>query len=75
MYVIHICKNKKCNNCWIDKDLTNAQSRPPSWKYCESCCEEKGIDFNSQRFETKPYQKEKIELMQKIKLSKVDDCR
>jgi len=37
-YVIHFCKNKKCNASWIDKDLTNAKSRPPQWKYCKKCC-------------------------------------
>jgi len=39
IYVVHYCKNKKCNNAWIDVDLTNAKSRPPRWKYCDSCCE------------------------------------
>ena len=42
-YVLHFCKNKKCNNGWIDEDLTNAQSRPPSWKYCEDCCAKYGF--------------------------------
>jgi len=41
-YVLHFCKNKKCNNAWIDEDLTNAQSRPPSWKYCQECCKKYG---------------------------------
>lgn len=47
-YVMHFCRNKQCNNGWIDKDLTNAISTPPSWKYCEDCCKELGIDFDSQ---------------------------
>jgi hypothetical protein len=47
-YVMHFCRNKECNNGWIDKDLTNAQVNPPSWKYCKECCEKLGIDFNSQ---------------------------
>ena len=47
-YVMHFCRNKKCNNGWIDKDLTNAQVNPPAWKYCETCCKELGIDFASQ---------------------------
>ena len=47
-YVMHFCRNKKCNNGWIDKDLTRCTSIPPSWKYCEDCCKELGIDFNSQ---------------------------
>lgn len=42
-YVVHYCKNKKCNNAWIDEDLTNAKSRPPSWKYCEECCQQYGF--------------------------------
>ena len=36
-YVVHDCKNcktGKCNNRWIDKDLTHCKSRPPMWKYC-----------------------------------------
>lgn len=41
-YVIHVCKNPKCNNCWIDEDLHNAQDRPPQWKYCSEC-EKKGF--------------------------------
>lgn len=28
-YVMHFCRNKKCNNGWIDKDLTNAKTNPP----------------------------------------------
>lgn len=48
-YVMHICRNKKCNNSWIDKDVTNVQSLPPSWKYCKECCEKLGIDFDKQR--------------------------
>ena len=41
-YVAHQCKNKRCNNSWIDEDLTNAKSRPPQWKYCLECCEKLG---------------------------------
>ena len=41
-YVIHYCKNPKCNNSWIDEDLTNAQTRPPRWKYCDECCKKYG---------------------------------
>ena len=41
-YVIHFCKNKKCNNGWLGIDLTNAQSNPPRWKYCEDCCKKYG---------------------------------
>ena len=35
-YVTHFCKNRSCNWCWLDIDLTNAQS-PPRWKYCSKC--------------------------------------
>ena len=48
-YVNHICRNKECNNNWIDKDVTNVQSLPPSWKYCRECCEKLGIDFDKQK--------------------------
>ena len=43
IYVIHFCKNKECNNAWIDLDLTNAKSRPPRWKYCSECCKKYGF--------------------------------
>ena len=46
-YVMHFCRNKECNNGWIDKDLTNA-SAPTKWKYCSNCCEKLGIDYNAQ---------------------------
>lgn len=43
-YVTHTCRNsrqrirkRQCFNAWIDIDLTNAQTFPPSWKYCEAC--------------------------------------
>lgn len=47
-YVMHICHNPKCNNGWIDKDLTNAQINPPDWKYCRECAKKRGIDFDAQ---------------------------
>ena len=47
-YILHFCRNKKCNNGWIDKDLTNAKSAPPDWKYCRECAEKRGIDFDAQ---------------------------
>lgn len=49
VYVIHFCRNKECNNGWIDEDLTHAMTVPPKWKYCKECAEELGIDFNSQK--------------------------
>ena len=48
-YVNHICRNRHCDNNWIDKDLTHVKSLPPSWKYCRECCEKMGIDFDSQK--------------------------
>ena len=48
-YVVHFCKNKECNNSWIDKDLTNVKSYPPQWKYCRECCKKMGIDFDKQK--------------------------
>ena len=47
-YVMHFCRNKKCNNGWIDKDLTNAKTHPPQWKYCRECAEKLGIDYDAQ---------------------------
>lgn len=36
-YVVHYCKNSKCNNCFIDVDLYDAQNKPPKHKYCLDC--------------------------------------
>lgn len=47
-YVMHFCRNKKCNNGWIDKDLTNVKTNPPDWKYCRECAEKLGIDYDAQ---------------------------
>jgi hypothetical protein len=47
-YVMHFCRNKKCNNGWVDEDLTHASVNPPNWKYCQECAEKLGIDFNTQ---------------------------
>lgn len=47
-YVMHFCKNKECNNGWVDKDLTGATTFPPKWKYCKQCADELGIDFDKQ---------------------------
>lgn len=48
-YVVHYCKNKKCNNAWLDKDLTHVKTFPPTWKYCKDCCKELGLDFDKQK--------------------------
>ena len=47
-YVMHFCRNKKCNNGWIDKDLTRCTTFPPNWKYCWECAEKLGIDYDAQ---------------------------
>ena len=69
VYVVHFCKNDRCNNAWLDVDLTNAQSRPPSWKFCKGCCEEKGIDFFSQKPPHKKLSKKQLEILNKNKFS------
>lgn len=47
-YVMHVCRNRKCNNGWVDKDLTDARVNPPDWKYCKKCAEKLGIDYDKQ---------------------------
>ena len=47
-YLMHICRNKKCNNVWLDKDLIKCTTFPPDWKYCKECAKKFGIDFNAQ---------------------------
>ena len=69
-YVMHFCRNSRlsernknyCNNGWIDKDLTNVSTNPPSWKYCKDCAAKLGINFKNQKpddFRTEE-EKEKI---------------
>lgn len=70
VFVVHYCKNKKCNNAWIDEDLTNAKTRPPRWKFCADCCAKFGIDFNSQIPPKKKLSKKQIEVLQKNKFCK-----
>lgn len=67
-YVIHFCRNKKCNNGWIDKDLTNVKTIPPKWKYCKECAEKLKIDFDNQK--PSDYMNEKI-LKQKQSIHKL----
>lgn len=57
-YVMHICRYPKCNNGWIDKDLTDARVNPPSWKYCRECAEKLGIDYDAQTPESNLTEKE-----------------
>ena len=66
IFVIHFCKNKNCNNAWLDEDLTNAKSRPPRWKYCEECCKKLGFN-NSKAPPKKEITAKQLETIQKNK--------
>lgn len=57
-YVMHICRNKECDAIWIDKDLTNVKTNPPSWKYCRECAEKLGINYDAQTPESNLTEKE-----------------
>ncbi len=59
VYVIHFCRNKECNNGWLDEDLTHAQTVPPKWKYCRECSEKLGINFDSQNPDDAKTEKQK----------------
>lgn len=45
-YVAHICK--KCGCFFVAEDYTKATSFPPKWRYCKSCAEKLGIDYDKQ---------------------------
>lgn len=45
-YVAHICK--KCGCMFVAEDYTKATAIPPSWRYCKSCCEKMGINYDTQ---------------------------
>jgi hypothetical protein len=36
-YVVHYCRNKKCNAAWLAPDKTCVTSRPPQSDYCIDC--------------------------------------
>ncbi len=74
-YVMHFCRNKKCNNGWIDKDLTNAKSTPAGWKYCRECAAKRGIDFDAQTPTSNLTPKELKEREQKIALAKIANAK
>lgn len=74
-YVMHFCRNKKCNNGWLDKDLTNAKSTPPDWKYCKECAEKRGIDFDAQTPTSNLTEKELKERERKIALAKIANTK
>lgn len=68
-YVMHFCRNKKCNKGWIDKDKTRCTTFPPDWKYCRDCSEKLGIDYNAQTQESNLTKKElEIKKQKKIQL-------
>ena len=64
VYIVHFCKNRDCNNAWLDLDLTHAKSRPPRWKYCEDCCKKYGFT-NSDIPPKKQLSEKQLETMQK----------
>ena len=70
-YVMHFCRNKKCNNGWIDKDLTNAKSTPAGWKYCRECAEKRGIDFDAQTPTSNLTKKELLHLEKKKEQARI----
>ncbi len=74
-YVMHFCRNKKCNNGWIDKDLTNVKSTPPDWKYCRECAEKRGIDYDAQTPTSNLTPKELKERERKITLAKIANAK
>ena len=65
-YVMHFCRNKECNNGWVDKDLTGATTIPPKWKYCKGCAEKLGIDYDAQTPDSNLSEKE-LEHKQKMR--------
>ena len=67
-YVVHYCCNKNCNNAWVDEDLTNAKSLPPTWKYCPECVS-KGF-VNPEKPPLTEAQKQKLKKMQQAKYNK-----
>lgn len=70
-YVMHFCRNKKCNNGWLDKDLTNAKSTPADWKYCRECAEKRGIDFDVQTPTSNLTKKELLHLEKKKEQARI----
>ena len=65
-YVMHFCRNKECNNGWVDKDLTGATTFPPKWKYCKECAKKLGIDFTKQTPNSNLTKKELAEKTKRI---------
>lgn len=63
-YVAHECK--KCGKAFIAEDYTNAKSLMPTWRYCEDCAKEKGIDYASQTPKTNRTPEEQKKIDEKI---------
>ena len=63
---LHFCRNKECNNGWVDKDLTGATTIPPKWKYCKECAKKLGIDYDAQTPDSNLSEKE-LEHKQKMR--------
>ncbi|MCD8024742.1 MAG: hypothetical protein LUE64_04335 [Candidatus Gastranaerophilales bacterium] len=72
-YVMHYCRNKNCNNGWIDKDLTSVKTYPPAWKYCRECAERMGIGFEKQK--PSDYRSEEEKEITNLKLQKSIQAR
>lgn len=70
-YVMHICRNKKCNNGWLDKDLTNAKTNPPDWKYCRECAAKLGINYDAQTTTSNLSEKELLHLEKKKEQARI----
>lgn len=66
VYVVHFCKNRDCNEGWIGKDLTNAKTNPPQWKYCQICVENGYPDLQRPLLSEK--QKERMKKMSEARL-------
>ena len=45
-YVSHTCRKCKC--AFIAEDYTKVTEVSPVWRYCKSCCEQLGIDYDKQ---------------------------
>lgn len=79
-YVAHDCRNSRlpenhkdyCDNRWVDKDLTNAKTNPPDWKYCRECAEKLGIDYDAQTPTSNLTEKELKEYERKSSLAKLN---
>lgn len=35
-YIVHFCRNRDCQESWLDTDMLNSKT-PPKWRYCPAC--------------------------------------